>query len=123
MKKMNKTQSAERLTYQQTTMIRELVNCALACESCASDCLDENDVTKMARCIALTRDCSDICLQGSKLIMRNSEIVEQFLKICEEICSLCIDECGKHNSEHCKICVEACESCANSCHEYHQNIS
>ena len=84
------TSSAERLTYQQTSLIQELVNCALACESCTTNCLSEHDVTMMARCIQLTRDCADICFLGSTLIMRESEVSDQFLMVCEEICRLCV---------------------------------
>ena len=118
MKKIEKP-SAERLTSEQTTMIQELVNCALACESCTSGCLAENDVAMMARCIELSRDCAELCFLGSKLIMRESEMVDQFLRICEEACRLCAEECNKHDHEHCKICAEACESCANTCNEFH----
>lgn len=35
--------------------------CALACEHCAASCLDEKDVTAMARCIQLDLDCAAIC--------------------------------------------------------------
>jgi hypothetical protein len=116
--KHTKTTSAERLSYQQTSVIQELVNCALACESCTSGSLQERHVAMMARCIELTRDCADICFQGSRLIMRNSHLADQFLKICEEACRVCAEECKKHDDEHCTICAEACESCANKCNEF-----
>jgi hypothetical protein len=35
--------------------------CVLACEGCASACLRESEVTAMARCIVLDRDCADLC--------------------------------------------------------------
>lgn len=117
--KDTKASPAERLTYQQTEMIQELVNCALACDSCNAGCLAEEHVAMMARCIELTRDCSDLCFQGSRLVMRDSAFAHQFLKLCEEACRLCAEECRKHDHEHCVICAEACESCADSCHEFY----
>ncbi|MFP5425091.1 MAG: hypothetical protein ACLGJA_04485 [Gammaproteobacteria bacterium] len=36
--------------------ISECLRCALACEGCASACLQEQDVKMMADCIKLDRD-------------------------------------------------------------------
>jgi hypothetical protein len=104
-------------------LIRELINCALACEACATACLGEEDVTLMTRCIELDRDCADICTLGARLLIRESETTSQYLTMTEEICQLCADECSKHEHAHCKACAEACLSCAEACRLNHGSMS
>ncbi|RYY36903.1 MAG: four-helix bundle copper-binding protein [Sphingobacteriaceae bacterium] len=104
-------------------LIKKLIDCAMACEHCATMCLQEDDVKMMAGCISLDRDCADICLQAARLLQRDSEIALQYLLICEEACRLCAEECSKHNHDHCRECAEACIKCADACHEYHQPIN
>lgn len=100
---------------QNQELIQTLLNCALTCENCAASCLQEEDVKMMARCIALDRDCADICIQAARLLQRNSEISKEFLQVCEKICRLCGDECSKHQMEHCQKCAKACYACAEAC--------
>jgi hypothetical protein len=104
-------------------LIQKLLNCMLACEHCASACLQEEDVQMMTRCISLDRDCADICTQGARLLQRDSVIAHQYLVLCEEICRLCANECSKHNHDHCQQCAQACSICAEACHEHHQPIT
>lgn len=103
-------------------LIQTLLDCALACEYCASSCLEEEHVKMMTSCIKLDRDCADICLQAARLLQRNSVIAYQYLLLCEEICRLCAEECGKHDHKHCKACAEACIKCADACHKNHEAI-
>jgi hypothetical protein len=100
-------------------LIQILMDCAIACEQCMSACLEESDVTTMAHCIELDRDCAEICFLSAKLLMRDSEIAHQYLKICEEACRLCAEECSMHEHEHCKRCAEQCRRCQQACHEHH----
>ncbi len=102
-------------TQKHQDLIRILLECAFTCENCATACLQEDDVKMMARCIALDRDCSDICLQAARLLQRNSEVSKEFLQVCEQICRMCADECSKHTDEHCQRCAQACRSCADAC--------
>jgi hypothetical protein len=100
---MNKHRTTEKTTAPiHAELIRELINCALACEACATGCLAEEDVSMMTRCIELDRDCSDICTLGARLVIRESETTLQYLRMAEEICQLCADECSKHEHVHCK---------------------
>ncbi|QPH37673.1 four-helix bundle copper-binding protein [Pedobacter endophyticus] len=103
-------------------LIQTLLDCALACEYCASSCLQEDDVKMMADCIKLDRDCSDICMLAARLLQRDSNIARQYLLLCEEICRACAAECAKHEHEHCKQCAEACQKCAEACHANHGDI-
>ncbi|RYZ27588.1 MAG: four-helix bundle copper-binding protein, partial [Chitinophagaceae bacterium] len=52
-------------------LIQTLLDCARACEMCAAACLDEDNVTPMAHCIELDRDCAEICYLGAKLLLRD----------------------------------------------------
>ncbi len=97
-------------------LVQKLIECALTCEECEAACLNEENITLLARCIELDRDCADICLQASRLVQRDSEISEEYLMVCEKICRMCAEECNKHNHDHCRMCAEACVSCADACH-------
>src|SRR5438067_10688468 len=103
-------------------LIQKLLDCALACEHCATACLQEEDVKMMAGCIKLDRDCADICIQAARLLQRDSDIAHQYLVLCEEICRLCAAECGKHDADHCRQCAQACQTCAEACHAHHTPI-
>jgi hypothetical protein len=103
-------------TQNQNEFIQTLLECAFACEHCAASCLHEDDVKMMVRCIALDRDCADICTQAARLLQRNSEITREYLQVCEQICRMCSEECSKHqHMEHCRMCSEACLRCAEAC--------
>ena len=94
---------------------QKLINCAIACESCETACLNEDNITLLARCIELTRDCADICMLGSRMVQRESEIEEEYLKLTAAMCAMCADECRKHNNEHCKACADECDACVEAC--------
>lgn len=97
-------------------LLQKLIECALTCEACEAACLNEDNITLLARCIELNRDCADICLQASRFVQRDSEIAEEYITVCEKICRMCAEECNKHNHEHCKQCADTCLSCADACH-------
>jgi len=107
---------------QDTALIRKLLDCTLACEACATACLNEDDIAQMRECIKLDRDCADICSQAATLLQRQSPIAKQYLLLCEEICRMCGDECGKHQHDHCQRCAAACRECAEICHQHHEAI-
>mgnify|MGYP000373699248 CR=1 FL=1 len=100
-------------------LVNTLIECALACEQCMSACLEEKDVTKMAHCIELDRDCAEICFLGAKLLLRDAEVAHEYLRICEKACRQCAEECSLHDHEHCKRCAEACRRCEQACHNHH----
>jgi hypothetical protein len=99
-----------------------LMDCAMACENCATACLNEDNVKSLTACIILDRDCADICTLAARLLKRNSSIARQYLLLCEEICRMCADECSKHEHDHCKQCAEACLACAEACHLHHEPL-
>lgn len=91
--------------------------CAVACEKCSAACLKEDNVKMMAGCIALDRDCADICFTTAALLARGSVHGEHLAKECREVCLACAAECEKHaaHHDHCKACAEACRKCAEAC--------
>ncbi|WP_192823221.1 four-helix bundle copper-binding protein [Rufibacter sp. LB8] len=100
---------------QNRTVLDALHECILACEHCATACLQEEHAHMMARCIQLDRDCADICRLTSALLARGSEHGKHLLKECIEVCEACAAECGKHDHDHCQACAEACRKCAEAC--------
>ena len=44
------------------------IACAIACEHCASECLKEEDVKMMVRCIELDRECASVCRSAAELM-------------------------------------------------------
>jgi hypothetical protein len=91
------------------------LTCLVSCEACIHDCLKNNHL----HCIALCRDCADICALCAKLEARNSIYVHELHVLCAKVCKDCAIECAKHANElaSCKTCAEACQKCEEACHE------
>lgn len=102
---------------QNKTLLTALADCMAACEHCATACLGEADVKMMVRCIALDRDCADICALTARLVARGSEHGQHMLRECAEVCRLCAEECEKHaaHMDHCRECAAACRRCEEAC--------
>jgi hypothetical protein len=98
-------------------LIQKLLNCVSECNKCMSDCLNEEDVSMMARCIELNTDCAEICALTASFLARNSESADTLLALCGEICQACGDECAKHEANHCLKCSAICHDCAEACQE------
>jgi hypothetical protein len=89
--------------------------CSVACNYCSTACLQEPDVQKMARCIALDMDCAGICAFAAAAMARGSQHAKAICMLCASICKSCGDECAKHDAEHCQQCAKACHGCADAC--------
>ena len=89
--------------------------CADACDHCAAACLQEQDVGKMARCIALDMDCAAACRTAAGTMARGSAFARQVCQLCAQICRACGQECGQHAMDHCQACAKACTACAEQC--------
>jgi hypothetical protein len=89
--------------------------CADACDHCATACLQEQDVQKMARCIARDMDCAAICRMAAGYMARGSAFAKQLCQLCAQVCQTCGDECGRHQHLHCQDCARACQRCAEEC--------
>lgn len=98
-------------------LIQLLLKCVIECNKCMADCLNEEDVSMMARCIELNTDCAEICALTAGFLSRNSETGSTLVALCGEICDACADECSKHDSEHCLRCAMVCKDCAEACLE------
>lgn len=97
--------------------IRACNTCADACDHCAVACLDESNVSHMARCIRLDMDCAALCRLAAGYMARGSECVSTLCRACADICDACADECEKHDHDHCRQCAQACRECARACRE------
>jgi uncharacterized protein DUF326 len=103
--------------------IEACYECAQACNACADDCLSEEDVADLVKCIRLNEDCADVCLVAGRVANRQTEydanVTRAVLEACAQTCGSCGDECERHAShhEHCRICAEACRRCEQACRE------
>lgn len=89
--------------------------CATACDHCATACLQEPDVKKMARCIALDLSCADACTFAVREMSRGSDFAMRACQLCAEYCDACGAECERHPMDHCQECAAACRRCAEEC--------
>jgi hypothetical protein len=97
-------------------ILRDLLDCSIACEQCVIDCISGSYPQKMDKCIRLARDCKDVCALQAKYISRNSPIAQHLMAVCEDLCRLCAEECARHPQlKECKDCYKACITCAETC--------
>jgi len=103
--------------------IEALSDCAQACTACADDCLSEEQVQDLIKCIRLNLDCADVCAATIRVVSRQTEydanVTRPLLEACIAACRSCGDECSSHAEmhEHCRICAEACRRCEQACQE------
>ena len=67
---------------QNKSLLAALSNCGAECNHCATACLDEQDVKKLARCIRLNHDSAAICLFAMEAMEGGSEFVKQIYQLC-----------------------------------------
>jgi hypothetical protein len=104
-------------TEKEDIIIEKLLRCADECNRCMAACLNEDDVSEMARCIELNIDCAGICMLMAGYLSRNSESSYSLLPICAEVCEACAAECSRHDMDHCQKCASICRDCAAACLE------
>ena len=95
--------------------IEACMDCAIACNHCASSCLNEDEINSLANCIRLDLECASVCITTAKLMSSDSEFSTHISRLCADICEACATECEKHEMEHCKKCAMACRYCAEQC--------
>lgn len=94
--------------------------CAVACSHCASECLKEENVRELRRCIQLDLECASICKSSADIMSFGSNFSGNICRVCADICQTCADECEKHaemGMNHCRDCAQACRKCAQACEE------
>lgn len=103
--------------------IDALSDCAQACTACADDCLSEEMVAELTKCIRLNLDCADVCTATLQVVSRQTDydanVTRSVLQACIPVCKSCGDECGRHAQmhEHCRVCAEACRRCEQACND------
>lgn len=95
--------------------IEACMQCAQECEHCGDACLKEDDVTALAACIRLDRDCAQMCWTAAAFMSRDANLLDDLCRLCAEFCDLCAAECAKHEHDHCRRCADACRHCAEEC--------
>jgi hypothetical protein len=103
--------------------IDALSDCAQACTACADDCLSEEMVAELTKCIRTCLDCDDVCTATLRVVSRQTEydanVTRAVLQACVAVCKSCGDECERHAEmhEHCRVCAEACRRCEQACND------
>ena len=103
--------------------IDECYACAETCTLCADDCLSEQNVQSLVKCIRLNLDCADVCTAAGRVTARQTDydanVTRTVVEACAQACASCGDECERHAShhEHCRICAEACRRCEQACRD------
>jgi hypothetical protein len=103
--------------------IDTLNDCAQACAACADDCLSEQMVAELVKCVRLNLDCADVCAATARVVSRQTEydvnVTRPLVEACVVACRSCGDECERHAGmhEHCRVCAEACRRCEQACQE------
>jgi hypothetical protein len=104
----------EKFTY----CIDQCQRCAVICEHCLSECLQEDDIKMLTRCIEFDRMCAEVCRSTAALMSQGSPFAYRFCGLCAEICQACGDECARHSHMgHCKECSDMCYRCAEACRD------
>ena len=102
--------------------------CAQTCTACADDCLSEDNVSELIKCIRLNQDCADLCVAAGRIVSRQTEydanVTRAALEACAQACRACGDECARHadHHEHCRICAESCRHCEDVCRQLLGNM-
>lgn len=111
------------------TCIEACYDCAQACTACGDDCLSEEGVAELIKCIRLNSDCADICIAAGRVLSRQTEydanVTRGIVGVCAVACRTCRDECTRHaeHHEHCEICANACSTCEDACNRLLAAIS
>lgn len=67
--------------------IEACFDCAQACTACADDCLSEDNVADMIKCIRLDSDCADICVTTGRILSRQTEYDANVTRSALEACA------------------------------------
>ena len=103
--------------------IQECLDCTASCTACADDCLGDDGVADLVRCIRLNLDCADLCDATGRILTRqttpNLGVIRASVDACAVACSACVEECELHaaHHEHCRLCAVMCRRCNEVCGE------
>jgi hypothetical protein len=68
-------------------------HCAQACTACADDCLSEQQVAEVVKCIRLNQDCADVCATAGRVINRQTKYDANVTRSILEACGSCEQAC------------------------------
>ncbi len=74
---------------------------SLACTSCATECINEDQMEMMRECIKRCLECADICHLCAQTEQRKSPFMQEICAMCAKVCEYCAEECSKHQAAHC----------------------
>lgn len=102
-------------------VVKKISECQAVCNYCFDSCLHEEHVAMMTKCIALDKECAEICSLAVSSICSSASLVKEVMKLCVKACESCAKECEKHDNSHCRECAKVCRGCAEECKSYMAN--
>jgi hypothetical protein len=94
-------------------------SCAVACDRCATECLQELDVILLVGCIKINSLCASVCRLTAEALSQEAPFAKKLCLLCIEICTACAEECERHADTmgHCRECADECRRCAAVCND------
>ena len=99
-------------------LISKTAACFHACNDCFMECLEEEHVKIMRRCIRLCKECAQVCGMTLDLLSDDSYFIKHTLNLCMLVCRECGDECRWHPEESCQKAARACDACRQACERF-----
>ena len=105
------------------SMTTEMQTCMNACMECHKICLETmtycmskgGKYVDMAM-MSIMRDCSEICVMCTNMMINGSEFVTRTCILCAEMCDRCASACETISDDSkMRDCVTACRRCAEAC--------
>jgi hypothetical protein len=99
------------------TISKEIQQCVEACRECKNYCAALATSGGLdSRTIVMMKDCAEMCLTCSNLVLRESHFAAKIRKLCAEACNDCAAACEKASQgKIAQDCAAACRHCADAC--------
>jgi primosomal replication protein N len=91
-------------TPQERAAIESITRAIEVCEFCADQCIDLGD-PRMANCIRLCNDVSELGQVAQVLLTRKSQFSQPVVQNLVQAMRACAQECSQHRHAHCQDCA------------------
>lgn len=96
--------------------LQALTMCKKTCTTTLSYYLHNNTQDRDLSLMCLLRDCAEMCLMSTNLMIDGSEFMGRTFLICAEMCDRCAAACEIYSDDpQMMACAEACHACSQYC--------